>query len=69
MGDRYVALVQRTGRREPRGWEYEPPVRPAPATIVVTVEVDDPIPTGIYDAAGVQLYRLPEHGLCGFHRK
>jgi hypothetical protein len=67
MVERYVAIRHRPVKSE-YAWEYRTD-RLAPVTIVVSVEADDPVPTGLYDVTGVELYRVPERGPCGFHKK
>ena len=59
MADRYVAL----GRR-PRGYweEIDPPAQP----LTVFEVGNEPVETGLYDANGVPLYRVPDRVKMGF---
>ena len=61
MADRYVALARR-----PRGyWEEIDPPETA-RTLTVFEAEDGPVETGLYDANGVPLYRVPERVKMGF---
>ena len=45
--------------------EYEED-RPLYSSISVIEQDDSPVPTGIYDTHGVQLYRVSDRVPCGF---
>lgn len=40
--------------------------RPLYSSISVIESDDQPVPTGLYDSAGVQLYRIKDNAPCGF---
>lgn len=59
MADRYVALARR-----PRGYWEE--IDPPEQSLTVFEAEDGPVETGLYDANGVPLYRVPERVKMGY---
>lgn len=63
---RYIGLYRPRKKRAAFDLDGE---RLMPDSISVIVEDDSPVPTGLYDSSGVELYRVTDRRPVGFTAK